>query len=416
MDENLQFAVEHGIIDLSQIQREVEEMKREELLRKHKHGIWQGDDGRWKTYIGEGTERKLISRRTRYELETLIASYIQEEVISPTVGQVFTEWNDWKLELKKICESTAGRNRYIFKRFYGEKFAKRKIKSLEPENFRDFLEEQIPKYNLSAKDFSNLKSVTRGFLKFAKRKGYIAWNYEYMLSDVEVSDRDFRKTKKEDYEEVYSDDEMQKIVEYLLNNLDQMNMGLLLLFITGIRVGELATLKPENIEEDCVTIRRTETKWKDKDGHWHIDVKDFPKSEAGWRTVVVPSGWQWLLTRLKMLNSPGGWVFDRVGGRMKGKRMDVKVFENRLHVVNNLLGIYHKSPHKIRKTYCTILLDTGMDDNFVIQQMGHTSILTSEQHYHRNRKSICIKKSMLDSISDFRITSNQYNVEKSLIL
>ena len=44
-----------------------------------------------------------------------------------------------------------------------------------------------------------------------------------------------------------------------------------------------------------------------------------------------------------------------------------------------------KSPHKIRKTYGSILLDNHIDNKLIIEQMGRTDIRCTEEHYHRNR-------------------------------
>ena len=63
------------------------------------------------------------------------------------------------------------------------------------------------------------------------------------------------------------------------------------------------------------------------------------------------------------------------------------------------LHIKRKSPHKIRKTYATILLDASVDQNLIMQQMGHTSIVTTERHYHRNRKTIEAKKEILNAVN-----------------
>ncbi len=73
----------------------------------------------------------------------------------------------------------------------------------------------------------------------------------------------------------------------------------------------------------------------------------------------------------------------------------------RLKRVCKKLNIYHKSPHKIRKTYGTILLDNHIDNKLIMGQMGHTDIVCTENHYHRNRKSIDQKSQIISSIPDF---------------
>lgn len=402
-EETLRIALQNGIIDLAQIQTQVDDMTRKELLEKHTHKIWQGSNGAFFTYVDEGGELVQRRRATKKALEDYLCEFYREQVENPTLRELFNEWNHFKLETKQICQSTFTRNDVIFRRHYGGKMARRHIRSIKPEEIRDFLEEQVARFDMTAKAFSNLKTITRGTLKLAKRKKLIDWSYEYMLSDIEISERSFKKTKKEDYQEVYSVEEQTKIMDYLSDNPDQYNCGLLLLFVSGIRVGELATLKPENIDEsyEYIDIRHTETKWYDDDGVRHVGVKDFPKSEAGWRTVVVPSRWKWLLKRIKEMNPDGEWCFNRTEKPHKGQRINVQSFERRLRLVNKKLGIYQKSPHKIRKTYGSILLDEGVDQNFIIQQMGHASIMVTEQHYHRNRKSIDRKRAILDDIGDF---------------
>lgn len=64
-------------------------------------------------------------------------------------------------------------------------------------------------------------------------------------------------------------------------------------------------------------------------------------------------------------------------------------------------NIYHKSSHKIRKTYGTILLDNHIDNKLIMSQMGHTDIACTENHYHRNRKSLDKKSEIISNIPDF---------------
>lgn len=88
------------------VQEEIEMQDRKKLLAMHRYKITQGEDGYWRTYLPD--ESKKSGRR----------------------------------QLKKIAASTHERNCQIFKRHYKE-FGKNRIKQEEPEEFSDFLEEQI---------------------------------------------------------------------------------------------------------------------------------------------------------------------------------------------------------------------------------------------------------------------------------
>ena len=60
-----------------------------------------------------------------------------------------------------------------------------------------------------------------------------------------------------------------------------------------------------------------------------------------------------------------------------------------------------KSPHKIRKTYGSILLDNHIDNKLIMEQMGRTDIRCTEEHYHGNRKHLDKKSRVISEIPEF---------------
>ncbi len=58
--------------------------------------------------------------------------------------------------------------------------------------------------------------------------------------------------------QVFNDDEVFKLTRYLNEHPTIHNLELLLLFETGMRVGELCVLKPENIIKEGILINATE--------------------------------------------------------------------------------------------------------------------------------------------------------------
>ncbi len=129
----------------------------------------QGKDGKWYTYLPDGVKGRIQRERcSKKDIEGLVVKYWKTQEENPTIGEVFNEWNDRRLELKKISDASHLRNRQIYNRHYGE-MGNRRIKSVSMEEFEDFLEEQVSEKELTAKAFSNLKTVTRGLLKRAKK-------------------------------------------------------------------------------------------------------------------------------------------------------------------------------------------------------------------------------------------------------
>lgn len=318
---------------------------------------------------------------------------VDNDMGKETIRQTFEEWNDWKLENHRIEKSSHLRNQQCFNRHY-DSFGNRELSRIRSNDFTLFLEDQIPRFDLTSKAFSNLKSITKGFLKRAKRRGIIDWNVEYMLSEIEVSDKDFKKVVKEDYKEVFNEEETAIMLEYLVNNQEPKNLAILLMFVTGMRIGEVVALKKTDVEENYICVNKTETRWKE-DGRFVYSVKNFPKTLAGVRKVVLPRKYSWLTETVKAIDPGSEWVFSYGGERIKRCMV-----EKRLETLCEWLGVYPKSPHKIRKTYISMLLDSNVDARFIMDQVGHADISVSERNYHRNRKTIEKKLSILDTIGE----------------
>lgn len=399
IDIDLKYLIDSGIIDILNIQSIIEMKKKQELLNNHPYKIWCGSNGKWYTYLPDEEKGRILKKRnTKKDIEDVVIFYWNETTNSPTIEEVFNEWNDYRLELKKISKSSHTRLQQVFKRHYSE-FGKKRIKNITENEFIEFLERQIPEHSLSAKAFASLKTITKGILKRAKRKELISYNAEDVLSQLDISNNEFNKIIKEDYEEVFNEQETQITIKYLKDNLDIRNSAILLMFITGTRIGEIVALKPEdiNIEKNTIKIKRTETRYKENNKTIY-EVKLFPKTQSGNREIVVPSSYQWLLRNLKAYSENKEWVFME-----KNKRLTTLLIRKRVYKMCKDTNIYKKSPHKIRATYDTILLDANLDKRFIKDQMGHSDITTSEKYYHRNRKSLEKKSEIINSISEFTL-------------
>ncbi len=392
--ELLKYAVEHGMIDTAVVRDKIEMEKREEALKRHPYSIWKGNDGKWHTYLPDKEKGRVQKKRnTKKELTNLVLQYWDEQENNPTVREVFDEWNLRRLELRKISRATYTRNDQIFSRHYNC-FGEKRIEAITPDQIVDFLEEQIVKYDLTAKAFSNLKGVTKGFLTRAKKRKLIHFNVKEVFDELDISEVEFRRTVKEDSEEVFNDDETRRIIQYLIENIDLPNAAILLMFVTGIRCGEVVTLKREDFTNVSVKIRRTETRYNGDQGNCEYEVKDFPKTRAGVREIVIPSNYQWII---KYLLTYGGldYIF------FEKDRYHTYKIRRRLYRVCDKLDIPRKSPHKIRKTYGTILLDNNVDKRLILLQMGHTDISCTENHYHRNRRQINQRADIISAIPEF---------------
>jgi len=394
----LNFIIKNDILDVSLIQDMNEIMRNKRIIEEHPYSIWYGKDEYWHTYIlGEDGKRVHVKRKNEEDVKRIIVDNVKKHETLVTIKDIFYEWNKRKLGLGKISKATYDRNEYIFNRHYSE-IQNQDIRTVTEDQLTDFLEEQVFVHSLKAKAFSNLKCVTRGMFKYAHKKKYISFFIDYVLTEVDISENDFAKEIIEDYQQVFMDDELNTIIPYLTENCDMHNLGILLMLIGGIRVGELATLKFSDMimEGKGINIRRTETRFKDDDGITQYKVKDFPKTSASVRTVMIPDGYSWIYDKLKEYNPDEEYIFVK-----NGERMTTNTFRHRMYRVCKKLDIYKKSPHKARKTYGSILLDNNVDKQTVKDQMGHVDILVTETHYHRNRKKLEQKQAIVSNLPEF---------------
>ena len=394
----LKYVLENGMIDLDTIQAQMDMRRKKELLEAHPYEPWYREDTKkWYVYLPDEEKGRIRrERKTKKEIEDVIVSYQKTKEDNPTIKEVFNEWNDRRLDLGKIKASTHSRNKQIFERHFSS-MGRRRIRNVQPEEISDFLEEEIADKNLSAKAFSNLKTITKGFLKRAKKLKIISYNVTELFDELDVSDSTFKKRRKEDNEEVFTEEELPVILNYLMENQNMYTLGLLLIFVTGIRSGELVALKWEDFTGNSIKVGRSETRYKDSNGKMIYQVSE-PKTYAGYRTVVIPKDYIWVMEKLRRYNPFTEYIFTD----NKGERVHTYSFRTRLQTICDKTNCVRKSPHKIRKTYGSILLDNNIDNRLVIGQMGHTDILCTENHYHRNRRNEITKQQIISSIPEFK--------------
>ena len=77
-----------------------------------------------------------------------------------------------------------------------------------------------------------------------KRKNSTDISISEFFGDLDLSRKIFKKTVIEKEDQVFAEDEIPILVDYLKRNVTIWNLGVLLVLQTGVRVGELSALKP----------------------------------------------------------------------------------------------------------------------------------------------------------------------------
>lgn len=379
----MQFIIQSGIINFNDVQNNMEDMKKKELLAKHPYKIWQGKDGEWYTYLPrQGNGRVLKKRKSKSDLENIIINYYKEqrEIL---LCDIFQEWSSQKLEYGEIQKQTYDRYKTDFHRFFDKSdIAEKDIRKITEDDLELFIRETIRRKGLSNKAYGGLRLLIIGIFKYAKKKKLTEISITQFMGDLDLPKKCFSKKAIKDEESVFTDSEVEKISAYIKENVSLINYGILLAFQTGVRVGELCTLKYSDIKGNKLCIRRTEVRYRGKDGKYVFEVRESPKTEAGNRDIILNSDAQRTLKAIRKLNPFGEYMFMSDGKRIKEKAFSVKIVK-----ICRYVGIKERSMHKARKTYATKLINGGVDESLVVKQMGHTSIDCTKNHYYFNNKS-----------------------------
>ena len=393
--EILQYAIDNDMIDSVFIQEQIKMQRNEELLSKHPYKIWEGKDGKWYSYFPDKEKGRVLKKRNTEELikDEIIAFWKKQES-NPTISDIYSEWINGKVQREEITKATRDRYNRQYEQCFLD-FGKHKIKSISEYDIEEFVLDTIYNCKLTQKGFSNLRTLILGIFKLARRKRLVSFSISELMNDMDISKKLFRRNVKSDDEQVFTTDELPKVLDYLQENPDIVNLGIFLLFKTGLRIGELAALKKTDITQNVIHISKTEIHYNDGAGNVIYEVRDSPKTEAGIRDVVVPDSGIKILNRIRLLNPFGEYLFER-----RGKRIRTYVFRERLRNICRKLDITMKSPHKIRKTYGSILIDNNVQESLVINQMGHTDIKTTKKHYYRNRMNYTEKKNIINHVAD----------------
>ena len=259
----------------------------------------------------------------------------------------------------------------------------------------EFLVNQKYAHKLKKNGYANLVCITRCIFKYAKWRKYVDFRIDDVIDNIDWAKNAFNNNRKDDAEEVFTYAELSMLIDYFIERHTVRHLGLLLCIATGMRVGELAALSWEDIDGMTIHVNKTESSWY-KDGKRICEIVQRTKTDAGTRHIPLPSQVAWVIDELRKLNPDGKYVFE-----YKGRRITIKSFEHTLYRSCDSVGIPRRSPHKLRKTYASILLDNNISEKFIIENMGHTSITTTKSCYARNRKDQTQREEIISSVPEF---------------
>lgn len=389
----LKTPLQNDIITDAYVEELMNKQKRQKILSEHCFEIYQEKSGKWATYVPSIAKGRVLKRKnTREELEDdIVEYYMKYKNIS--IHQVFDMWVQEKYEYSEIQKQTLDRYNSDYERYFsGTLFDTLDIAEVTEEDIEKFIKTCIRDNQLTPKAYSGVRTMIRGIFKYAKKRKYTNISITNFFGDLELSRKIFRRKKKIDNEQVFTDKEVRMIKDYVFDHLTLKGLGVLLVFYTGLRVGELAALKRDDWHGNYLNVERTEIRYKGDDGKYEFEVRDNTKTEAGDRTIFLNSEAVNILKHIRLLNPFGEYLFETDGERIKAHN-----FANTIYRICERIDIKRRSIHKARKTFGTKLINADVDDRLVILQMGHTDISCTKNYYYYNNKEESEARQILEA-------------------
>lgn len=400
----LQFLTSNSKVNLDGV---LKEMTTKAYIEKiHKHEIWFAEnEGRFKTYVPDATKPKGIRMITCKDEKKLYAKIIEfYRVKQPYIKEVFQEWIDFKMKYNELTEQSKTRYTNIFRSCFPDscKICKKYISEIKPSELEDFIKSTIIERELTKTGYRDFKIVLKAIFDYAKRNGYTNIDFQDFLKDLYLPDKIFKQSKrKTDEELVYTDEELTQIKKYVNSRCNLRELGVLLAFYTGLRVGELSALNIEDIKSIkgnlCLDINKTEVHYSSPDAKGTLrnvcKIQDRAKTATGNRYVLLSDEAVETLDKIQSLYpSTNGYLFEENGTRIKSQG-----FSRALGRICKALDIPFRPMHATRRTYGSILLKNNVPDAFVSRQMGHSDISTTLKYYCKDNDTSDVHAQQLNN-------------------
>ncbi len=249
------------------------------------------------------------------------------------------------------------------------------IASASTDSIRDYLA-HLGQHNYSAATMARKIATLRSFYKWALKRGFVETNPMVLIRTPRQAKRLPKAISVEQIEQLIATPDDTEV----LGSRDR--AMLTTLYSTGLRVSELVELNIEDLDVENEMIRVRGKGKKERLvpllGHAHSSIRHYvevlrndPRYAHCWNTAT-----------------PGKPLFiNKHGGRLSSRSVRRKL-DKYLRQVGLDPSI---SPHTLRHSFATHLLDNGADLRSVQELLGHRSLSTTQTYTHlttqRLRKS-----------------------------
>lgn len=302
-------------------------------------------------------------------------------------GIKFSTIADEWLEQKKILIKESTYYNYLF---IIEKHIKPYFKNLyikEKLDYTDFVISLSKK--LAPKTIKDIVCVLNSILKYYEEK------YE---CKIKIKRANLPKSAKNNLE-ILTNDEIQKIEKFCINNFSKETLGIVLSLNTGIRIGELCALKWKdiNLNEKNIKIQNTVQRVYDKNLKKTKIIVGTAKTNSSRRVIPINKKIYNLLLIAKKIdvkNSDSIDEFFVLSGNEK--IIEPRRYQKNFKSILKKCKIKEYHFHILRHTFATECIKVGMDVKSLSEILGHANTnITLNTYVHSTNE---MKKKYLEKL------------------
>ena len=176
--------------------------------------------------------------------------------------------------------------------------------------------------------------------------------------------------------EIMNRTEQARLIQFLHNDMNISKAGIYLCLFTGLRLGEICSLKWDDIDQErgLLRVNRTVQRIESKEGPAKtVLLETPPKSVFSKREIPISDTLLSLLTAFRQEGQE--YVLQ------KNKPMEPRTYQN--HFKKYLEGINapNYNFHILRHTFATNCIDSGMDIKSLSEILGHSNVQITLNRY-----------------------------------
>lgn len=377
------------------------EMKKsvKHAMKQHPYEIYHSEKSGWFTSVDDPTQKsgkRKIRKCSEEKLWLALADwYAKKEVKKTTLAEIYPIWLEYKRtprnqdNIKRI-EFEWGA--YYLKEPLSQKILETPLPDITSLMLREWAEALLKKhYPVDKKKFSRLFSIINQCFEYAADE-------DIAIVSENVWQKARKKINRElivgnptpsDEEQVFTDEERRQIKAMVYEDLERYKkqsstagLQILFLFETGLRIGECCGLKWSDVKNGRLYIQRQAT---------NEGIKEWTKTSSSRRSIPLTKAALHILQDVQAFNQEHGftaeWIFQN-GKPDYDYRLSYNAADRKLRKLCSRLNTVIKSPHKLRKTCLSILMDCPDINNRTVQRFaGHSDISTTQRYYNFDRKS-----------------------------